>query len=624
MNLLLRLMFFEAVFAVPIFFFPVIYAPHGSSAVISQNAKAIVLILLSIPLISVFLNNIGKMKLFVYLLFSVVVYRIIVSVNLSMTTLSEFAAFLIFFYLILYGDEKFFLSKLRDLLISAALLTSFYNIMQYYSIDFMGIFSGKMVSTFGNPNFFSQFAAAVFFIAIVSKSKKISVWRISSAAIILFAVFLSGSRAALLSIAIVSIFILLKMRSKKYLIISLLVLTSIFIFGKGTLSTIWQQDIRSSFRYNQTRVVLNEIRYNPGKLLFGFGSDSFEREFAKNVDKDLWYASGKVRIQNIHNEFLAILFENGIVIAALFFTLLVFLLKSRSVYVYSLLSFLITAFFSFPLHIPSTLLLFFIIIGFIYKNRTRVSAEIQLKPGLKIVSLVIVLGVIIYGGVKYESDVNYRLATFINENKPVKSVIGASIPLKYYLKVHANPLSQYETAFLFANEGKYNSANMYIKQALKKLPYDYMILAEQGFIFYKQKRNNRAQYYYRRALKYNRYYGTGWQNIYIFLLKQKKLLNAYRAARQAFFFTHSPIFLKDMGDAEYALGRYTAALKYHKIALMTLKNAEIYNNTGTDLVKLGELRKSLRYFDDALAREPTFQIARKNRNAVEKYLENNK
>lgn len=562
------------------------------------------MLMLSLPLSVFFFRKIKVIDWFLGLILIFVLYRGFYSYNDGEIVFPLFAGFLIFFYL---SYNKELLNKVKWLLMVTTTLAAGYNIMQYFNLDFLHIFSGKMVSTFGNPNLFSQFAVVVFFLIILDNK----LYYFIPAGLILFALILTGSRAAFVTLLILGGYLLLSKKKGYIKYIGIGIMLIVIGFGYSELRTLSNINLSKNFRFNLYIETLNRVHDSPLHLVFGYGTNAFEREYQRSINKSVWESSSGVRVANVHNEFLAFLFENGLIGVGIFLTIIFVLSKKNHLRkLLPLVALMCVSLFGFPLHIPSNVMLLFLLIAFYYSvPQTKEEFHIvkYLWPALFIP--------FIFLGTLYAREYNYRMGDFLKQHGRNK------LAANYFRKAIDNPKAAYNMAFILAQAGNYKSANGYILRALKYYPYDYLILGEAGFIKFNIDSVAEAIHYYKQALEHNKYYVKAWENLYSIYRKTGNIEKAKKTVELAFVFTHNWEFVRYKGDIEYLIGDYEKALFYHKTALKRLGTAVICNNVGTDLVKLGRLQQSTYYFEKALDISPNFEIAKKNLKAVRDYLE---
>lgn len=164
--------------------------------------------------------------------------------------------------------------------------------------------------TFPHPNVAAAFLT-IFLLSLLghnglSRQSKILIWVIS-----VVAIFLTFSQAALLVLAIAAIILTRPLRTR--LVISLLVITLLGIFAKLVLAG---QIASIAERLTLAQAAFDITAKNP---IFGVGANNFIPQLAK---LDL-YSIAEIRLlQPVHNIFLLILAENGLIGLLLFVALL--------------------------------------------------------------------------------------------------------------------------------------------------------------------------------------------------------------------------------------------------------------------------------------------------------------
>jgi len=311
---------------------------------------------------------------------------------------------------------------LAYLLACTAFIVSVYGLLQFLGIDLslyrsaQSIFGpvraegrwGRPFSTLGNPNFLGELLAVllplVLSLCLSSASRALSIFWAGLTLGSAFLIWVSGSRGALLGAAggIVFLFFLDRgkghLRKSVFLVVAALVLLSSSLFMEGTRKGFfrtWQKvaaisspaEGSAGARQLWWRISLEMIRAHP---LWGTGTGTFreaypiyQRRFFQDpasapwVPKvaAAWRDNYNATVEAPHNEYLHIGAEMGAVGILLYSAFIWLLLKGsisrraipqpswRNGCSAGCLAIFVASFFGFPLHLPSTGLIFAMMAG---------------------------------------------------------------------------------------------------------------------------------------------------------------------------------------------------------------------------------------------------------------------
>jgi putative inorganic carbon (HCO3(-)) transporter len=234
-------------------------------------------------------------------------------------------------------DEKIF--KLKNWLLAATVVVCFYGIVQvldYYVMPgfdpFMWrqAFGNRIMSTFGNPNFFGDFLIVLSPIVLALCMYKKNVFLFFLWLIIVFCIYNTVSKGAWLgfavgifvfSVAYVFIFLRNKLNKKIIIIasISLLLVTSIISFGiyRKTL----ERTDSASFRVFTWLSTWEMINTHP---FLGTGMGTFYVTYPAWRRPQIFFIEGKHNTESDHpeNEYLEVWYEEGLIGISIFLTLI--------------------------------------------------------------------------------------------------------------------------------------------------------------------------------------------------------------------------------------------------------------------------------------------------------------
>ena len=244
----------------------------------------------------------------------------------------------------------------------------------------------RVFSLIGNANFLAHYLILGFWLSLVLYyfDYKYKFGHLSLALFILPAIFVTGSRAALLTMGITLlvwiIYLLIKIWSKSK-IKNICILVLILIAGLVTL--IGAEDRYKYFTFNDTTINTRVIAGSAGisgwqdRPLLGWGKNNFQIPFNKYLDLKIYEGSGtRMWFDKAHNQYIDYLVEGGmagLILYLIFLAVPFFYLKKIKENYNQKISLLITLglvsnliFLFFNFDTIASLLLYFIYLAFIY------------------------------------------------------------------------------------------------------------------------------------------------------------------------------------------------------------------------------------------------------------------
>ena len=225
-----------------------------------------------------------------------------------------------------------------------------------------GPFSGRIYSTCGNPNFLSSFLLSSFplFYMRMEKSGKEYLAILPYACIIL-----SGTAGSILSMTVILILLALFRKDSKLpkalAAVHILLIISAFIFTDVSAK---KESLRE--RFFKWKVGFQMLRKNP---VLGVGIGGVKTNFAlfqPEVKREFPLQSTSE--SKIHNDYIQILAETGLAGFAAYLYLIIsaaVLLRKNNFYAFAaLLGYLLDSVTNFPLSLPSSLIVFILILSF--------------------------------------------------------------------------------------------------------------------------------------------------------------------------------------------------------------------------------------------------------------------
>lgn len=216
-------------------------------------------------------------------------------------------------------------------------------------------FLGRVYSTVGHPNFLGQYlifplALSIYKIHDLKKNRIGTLFYTIAALIILFAIFFTFNKATLLAILIVLALLFLKETKIKYTKKVALIVIAVSV---GILA-IYLLDIDFRSFYSRVYLWKGGLNLIPDNLLFGSGMHTYYREAQTVLSSNIFnYEPILASPTRVHNEFLEIIIENGVIMAGLYLYVIYYLVTKRfkksmsKACSYGILAYLISVQFSF-------------------------------------------------------------------------------------------------------------------------------------------------------------------------------------------------------------------------------------------------------------------------------------
>lgn len=243
-------------------------------------------------------------------------------------------SFLFFFILINEIKSKKQIKRILSLLLLSSIIASFYGLYQYYFLDYPRIKSFSFSLTFGN-----LIAVMVMFLTIyifwgdLNKKNRIILFILN----IIFSLnlFFAQSRGAWLAF-IAGIFILGLIKSKKLIILFLIILTLLFLFlppqyinrFKSSFDISYDLDNNrsNSYRIAMWITALNILKDNP---IVGLGYDNYRTPLSDHYKVEAIKSKGFI---HVHNTFLQFAAELGLFGFFSFLYLIFYTFKKMIIY----------------------------------------------------------------------------------------------------------------------------------------------------------------------------------------------------------------------------------------------------------------------------------------------------
>jgi len=260
-------------------------------------------------------------------------------------------------------------------------LAVIYGLFQHAGLDIIewGI-KGRPLGTMGNPNLHSAFTALSLpiFFHLIAKGKTRRLYYMPVVLLSLISMYAAGSRAALLSAAIVFAVILIglipaRFRLLSSVIILILAAAAAIPFRYKVIEAAGLRDFDTRMRALATASAAGMISARP---LTGFGPGSFESiiPLYRKTEFEMLESKNNLRLDHAHNDYIEYAAEHGLLSAGVFLTFIFssffLLIKDgdkgltlRKSLLYSYLTLLIIMLVDFPTHIAPGLFFFLFLPG---------------------------------------------------------------------------------------------------------------------------------------------------------------------------------------------------------------------------------------------------------------------
>ncbi len=473
--------------------------------------------------------------------------------------------FFIFFLVTNYIDSQHQIESFIKIFFITSSIVSLYTIIQYYNIDPYLRNLTSLTSTIGLKNWISNYIGMFFPIAFIffliknnKKNKTIYYFLLS---IFYITLMICQSRGIWISISltlIFAIYIIFRFRlfkifqeNRKWLILllaTILIITivystdnplnkSIITVPQRALSTFDENDPSINTRLLIWETTINMIKEKP---LLGSGIGTFKMNYldyqAELLKNKPYYIKYSVKAGEVHNEYLQMAAEIGIIGLSIFLIIIFMLYKLVWIslnakidelkklkllgMILGISCFLIHSLFAFPLHVPVLGTSFFILFGltvtyaknidysnqFKRKTNNYFKLKLQIIKSNKLKTIFIVFIMILF---LFLVDI-WVLKPYIAEiyyfkgikNYSKKNYVEALNNLEYAVKLNPkNGRILNALGTIYLNFNKLNEAEIVLKIA-KKYRNDPVIYYNLGLVYMSEKLYRNAEYEFKQSIYY--------------------------------------------------------------------------------------------------------------------------
>ena len=551
-----------------------------------------------------------------FLFWSLVTLPKAVNIHESFNVFYQIITYLIFYFLLLVNLKKTDVQKIIFALLLTGSVISLYGILQHYGIDFIAWhFKYGSLSTLGRYNFTAEYLVTIIplgLIMLTVNGKKRFLFFFAMM-LMLFCLLLTQARASWLALFVSFLFILgmlvwrrklvfPKIKKKLIIIIPLLIflLIPFFLSTHNIWRKSWQRAV-SSFDFQQGSVrsrlliyrdTLRMVKENP---VLGVGLGNFKVIYPLYQDQES--LSGDVRIEHVHNEYLQIAVESGIIGLSLFFWFLLLsgkicwhLLreeKNRNLWLINLaltgglIAILVNALFAFPLQNPSVLLNFWLFLGImtIFYQREEKIKIIPLKlPG--------------------------------NEKDNIGLIVIISLFLSFLIIKPLIANYYFNQGLIFSSEKNWRRAGPAFKKAILYQPSSVFSHFHYGGLCLATGKFDDALREFQTTLKLRPNYPQAHGNLAIAYAEKgldKKALNAYQ--RAIFLNPKHAEFFNNLGGFYFQRGEYRKAISQFRQAVkLDWHNYRFHYNLGFTYFEEKRFKEAISVWEEALRINPKSQL----------------
>ncbi len=411
-----------------VFFTPLIFLPQVSN-LYTLPKEAFLRVIISFLLLAWALEKLSSgqweirfsplgLPIFLYLLaLSFSLFNAINPYAGTYEVLRRASHILLFFLVINHVKDERDISNICGAAVVAGLIVSILGVFQYFTAfnpDWLYQVA-RPSATFGNKNMAAQFVIMIIPLSIAlfleSKNQKVRLlWAVATIEMVAYVVY-ANSRGAWLGLTLGGLTCLVfffkagcpvlnwglspKRTSLLIFLLSIHLVLPHILPMPTKLEVKYSERVASALdlsggsvgaRFAVWANTTDMIRDHPA----GVGINNWKVVYPKYtrsrmIDK---VSSSETHFQNAHNDYLQMISEIGIVGFAFYLWILLYLLricwKSPDIryspfFLWSIVGFMITSFFSFPLKMPATSLFFWLIAGLVMANRFRIIPQSQLQ-----------------------------------------------------------------------------------------------------------------------------------------------------------------------------------------------------------------------------------------------------
>jgi len=539
--------------------------------------------------------------------------------NSPMVSLLELPLFLagpvLYFIVVNNIRDKYQINRLLIALLIISSLLGIYGIFQYQGIDFAfwkgNIARSKVFGLFGNVNYFAEYMIVPLSLAIslffATRNRVCKVLLLVGILVMGGSLVLTFTRGSYLAIGISSIFMFLlylasqgksfiKEHKKIFILILTLIILVTFLFAipnplnkSGTVNSKIKRRI-SVAKFTQgsslkRRITIWEftvlmIKDHPilgsGLGTFKYNSLNYQAKFLEQGENRSLYLYGIA--DKAHNEYLQLGAELGILGLGIFLWIIIIyfsygiklLKRTKDRYKQGILiglmggitAVLVDAIFGFPLHLPATLVLFWLFIGLIVSlnhYETHSGEEVKIIRVKEVRS-------------KAKGDGSDRIKSNIYRFKPLLYLVIILLPL-FLCVIVARPFISQVYEFYgvrYAKKADYDTATKYFQEALRWNPYFGMMYYNLGQIISRKGIYAPAIENFEKAGKYMDHPDLPERLAYLYLKKGQQDKAIAKLKQAISYQKHEksmiPLYI-DLGNNYMRIGRYKPAEIVFKNAL---------------------------------------------------------
>ena len=501
----------------------------------------------------------GILKIFIWIFFFIYFYSLTNSISENSEIIILMRAFVLFSFFV-----------------------SIYGIFQTFGIDFVNwTFKKSPLSTLGRRNFAAEYLVMIFpylyTLILISKNKEKFIYIFIS--IFLFThLILTFTRASWISFFFSSLFFLFSLKKFK---LKLKKLQATFLLFIILISPVFSQVKKFEKGSVKTRLLIwkTTLRISKDHLLTGIGPGNFEIVYPLYASK---YKDSilppDVNIKNVHNDYLEVMVETGIIGLSIFlwFLSVPFFLykniseKERILFLGALTSIFamyINSLFSFPFKRITTLYIFWTSLAIISVLRGNRRCSGKIFPNLTF---------IIY----FLSSLLFLYRAIMSNIYCEKAVASKNNVLREKFVERCVEYCPYSIEFnfwagnvMFYIIQDFDKALYYYSKTISLSPYYSAAYNNIGIIYHKKGDIKKAEDYYLKAIKFNPNRAESYNNLgslYLENGKIEKAIDCFKkciSIRKDFYLAYF-----NLGVAYYTIGKYKLSKNYFEKTLKLKPN----------------------------------------------------
>ncbi len=394
-------------------------------------------------------------------------------------------------------------------LTASACLASLYALLQAFNFDLPGWitnFSGRAFSTFGNPDFFGGYLVLMLpFTLLLSKNKIVIT---IAAGFLLLTLFLTQTRSSIFAFILSALLLLFLFRTEivknvKYIVIAIVIVAGLVLLtGKYSAVAARVKATGAGSSDLRGRVMMWKTGLNMlGRNIFtGIGIGNIEAFYSLYKNDN----AGYFETGHLHNDFIDIAAQSGIIALGLFLAFIWFSIKrliiagnnTAKIALAGMVALLAHAFFNFPFFVLPTNACFFMALGLGMNKQIKKHHE---TPGFTMGTAVLsaIIMIVYLRATAGSISMNYAINTLDAKNYSTADYFFRKADNLYPFEK-----KYYYIADYYFKTGNVKAAQDYTEEFLKYMPVSKQGLMQSGILYAETKDYGKAGQKFDAFLKY--------------------------------------------------------------------------------------------------------------------------